>query len=139
MLYTFSCSYWPAVYLLKNVSWGFVLICVFYMWFILNWRIIALQCCVGFCHTSRCISDRYIHVPPSPHLAWISLPPLTPHHPSRLSQSTWFALPASYSKFPVAFYFTCGNVYVSMPFAIHPTLSFPSVHKSVLSVSPLLP
>ena len=25
-------------------------------WFIFNWRIIALQCCVGFCHTSTWIS-----------------------------------------------------------------------------------
>ena len=27
--------------------------------FIFNWRIIALQYCVGFCHTTTCISQRY--------------------------------------------------------------------------------
>ena len=35
-------------------------------------------------------------------LSWTSLPPPTPSHSSRLSQSTWFELPASYSKFPLA-------------------------------------
>ena len=35
-------------------------------------------------------------------------------HPSRLSRSTGFELPASYSKFPLAIYCTYGNVYVSM-------------------------
>ena len=43
-----------------------------------------------------------------------SLPPLTPSHPSRLSQSTWFELSASYSKFPLTIYFTYSNAYVSM-------------------------
>ena len=32
--------------------------------FIFNWRIIVLQYCVGFCHTSTCISHRYTYVPP---------------------------------------------------------------------------
>ena len=30
----------------------------------LNWRIIALQYCVGLCQTSTWISHRYIYVPP---------------------------------------------------------------------------
>ena len=30
--------------------------------FIFNWRIIALQYCVGFCHTSMCISHGYTYV-----------------------------------------------------------------------------
>ena len=34
------------------------------------WRIIALQCCGGFCHTSTGIGHRHTHVP--------SLPPPTP-------------------------------------------------------------
>ena len=34
-------------------------------------------------------------------------------HPSRLSQSTGFELPASYNKFPLLIYFACGHVYVS--------------------------
>ena len=39
-------------------------------WFIFNWRIIALQYCVGFCHTSAWISHRYTHVP-----SLLNLPP----------------------------------------------------------------
>ena len=42
--------------------------------FIFNWRIIALQYCVGFCHTSAQISHRYTYVPSS-----LKLPPTS--HP----------------------------------------------------------
>ena len=133
----FICRVHQTLHLQISIYFGLYKILFFII--IFNWRIIALQCCVGFCHTSICISHRYIRVSSSPHLAWISLPPLTPYHPLRLSQSTWFVLLSSYSTFPVAFCFTYGNVYVSMSLAIHPTLSLPSVHKSVLSVSPLLP
>ena len=38
------------------------------------WRIIAVQYCFGFCHTSTWISHRYTYVPPS----WSSLLPLNP-------------------------------------------------------------
>ena len=66
----------------------------------------SLAVCVWAGHTAI-----GIHVfPPS----WISLPCPTPSHHSRLSQSTQFELPVSYSKFPLAIYFTYGNVYVSM-------------------------
>ena len=44
--------------------------------FVFNWRIIALQYCVGVCHTSTRVSHRYAYVP-----SLLSLPP------SRLSQS----------------------------------------------------
>ena len=46
--------------------------------------------------------------PPS----WTYLPPPSPSYPSRLSQSTGFGIPVSYSKFPLAISFTYGNVYV---------------------------
>ena len=35
-------------------------------------------------------------------------------HPSRLSQTTGFELPMSYSRFPLAIYCTYGNAYVSL-------------------------
>ena len=54
--------------------------------------------------------------PPS----WTSVPSPTSSHPSRLSQSTRFELPASYSKFPQAVYFTYGNVYFSVPLSVRP-------------------
>ena len=75
--------------------------------FIFNWRIIALQYRDGFCHTSTWISCRHAYVS-----SLLSLP--SPPHPSRLSQSTSFGIAASHSKFPLAIYFTYGNVYVSM-------------------------
>ena len=72
--------------------------CKFHWWlvffkkilFIFNWRIIALRCCVGFCHTSTWISHGSISV-----AFLLSLPPTpTPSHPSWLSQSTkWNSLP----------------------------------------------
>ena len=36
--------------------------CTFFFSFIFNWRIIALQCSVGFCRTSMWISHRYTYV-----------------------------------------------------------------------------
>ena len=51
--------------------------------FIFNWRIVALQHCVGFCQISSWISHRYTYVPS---LLTIPLPP-SPSLPSRLLQS----------------------------------------------------
>ena len=69
------------------------------------------------------------------------LPPPTPSHPSRMSQSTSFGFPASYSKLPQALCFTYGNVYVSVVFS-HSILtsSSPPVPKSLIfmCVSPFL-
>ena len=45
-----------------------------YYLFIFNQRIIALQCCVGFCHTSTRISHRYTHVPSLLNFPSISYP-----------------------------------------------------------------
>ena len=41
------------------------------------------------------------------------LPPPTPSRPSRLLQSTGFQLPVSYSKFPLAVYFTYIHIFIS--------------------------
>ena len=46
---------------------------------IFNRRIIALQYCVLFCHTSTWISHRYTHVP-----SFLNLPPTPPTHPTPL-------------------------------------------------------
>ena len=43
--------------------------------FIFNLRIIALQCCIDFCHTSTWISHRYTHVPTLLKLPSSSTPP----------------------------------------------------------------
>ena len=63
-------------------------------------------------------------------------PPPSPPHPSRLSQSTGFGFPASYSKLPLAICFTYGNVCVSLLFSQIIPLSFsPTVSKSLFFVS----
>ena len=48
-----------------------------------------------------------IHTSPP---SWISHPSLSPSHPSRLLEPR-FEFPESYSKFPLALYFTYGNMF----------------------------
>ena len=74
---------------------------------IFNCRIITLHYCDGLCHTSAWDGHRYTYVPS----LLYPLSPPSPSHPSRLSQSTGFRFPASYSKLPLAIYFTYGNLY----------------------------
>ena len=70
-----------------------------------------------------------------------SLPPPSPFHPSRLSQSPGFGFPVSYSKFPLAILFTYGHVYILILLSqVIPPSSFPTVTISLFSmfVTPLL-
>ena len=87
----------------------------------------------------------YIHTSPYIHMSsihtYVLPPPPTAFHSSRLSQSTRFELPASYSKFPLVIYFTNGNVYISMTlYQIIPPFSSPTMSKNLLffCASPLL-
>ena len=81
---------------------------LFFFYFIyFNWRIITLQYCDDFCHTSVWIGHRYTCVPSILN----PLPPLSIPYPSRLSQSTGFGCPASYIKLALIIYF---NMYVSI-------------------------
>ena len=98
--------------------------------FIFNWRIIALQYCVGFCHTSTWIIHRYTYVPSFLNIprSSFSVPPLyvfTEH---------WFELPASH-KFPLAILhmllpYICYHTTLSS----HPTFSFTTVSTSLFSM-----
>ena len=56
-----------------------------------------------------------VYIGPLPSKRPSLLPPTC--HPSRLSRSTGFGFPASYSKFPRAIYFTYGSVCVSVLFS----------------------
>ena len=54
-----------------------------------------------------------------------SLTPSTPSHPSRLSESTGLSSMCHTANFPLAIYFTYGNVYVSIcPPSSSPTVSY---------------
>ena len=104
---------------------------------IFNWRIIDLQYCVCFCHTSTGISHRYLCPlplePPSHH---------SPHSTPLVVTEIWIELLASYSKFLLAIYFTYGNTYVSVLLSqFIPPFPSPTVSISLfsMSVSPLLP
>ena len=85
--------------------------------FFKNWRIIALQCCVGFCHTTSWINHNYIYMcmcisiyisPPS--WAFLSPPPSCPFW---LSQSARLSS-LLYSSSPLVIYFTQQCVHMSM-------------------------
>ena len=51
-----------------------------FVFLIFNWRIIALQCCVGFCHTKSWISQKYTYIS-----SLLSLPSHPLYDPSRSS------------------------------------------------------
>ena len=74
-----------------------------------------------------------IHMAPP---SWNPLPPPTPSQHSKLSPSTRFEHLASYSKFPLAVYFTYGNTYVSRLLSQFIPLSpSPAVSSSLFSMS----
>ena len=94
-----------------------------------NWKIIALENFVVFCHTSTRISYRDTHVP--------SLPSLLPH-PTLLDcyrAPVW--VPWVIQQVPIAIYLTDGIVNFHVTHFIHLTLSpipYVSVNRSVLYI-----
>ena len=101
----------------------------FFNLFIFNWRIIALQYCVGFCHTSMNQPSVYICAPflsPASHLP-AHPTPLGCHRAPNLSSVSHTA------NFHWLSNFIYSNVYVSVPLS-QSVPSSPSphcVHKSV--------
>ena len=98
--------------------------------FVFNWKIIALQCCVGFCHTSTWGNHRYTYVPslnlpPTSHL----IPPL-----EVVTAGDWAPCVMQQLPIPCLFY-TWSCIYVKATLSTCPFLSFPHcVYKSVLCV-----
>jgi len=94
-----------------------------------NCKIIGLQ---YFCWLMPYISMNQ----PQVYICPLPVEPIShPIHLSKLSQSTEFELPLSYSNFPLVICFTYDNVHVSVLFSPFVLLSFPhSVYKSVLHV-----
>ena len=71
----------------------------------------------------------------------LNLPPISPH-PTPLGWYRVPEFPETYSKFPLALYFTHGNVSFHITLSIHLTLSSPlpmSINLFSMAVSPLLP
>ena len=108
---------------------SFFFFAISFLKFTFNWRMIALQCCIGFCLTTTWISCKYTYVPfPLGH------PPL-PSHSSRSSQSTGLSSmchTAGYHWLSVLHMVmhTLQRYSLNWP---HPYLS-PRVHKPVLYV-----
>ena len=103
----------------------FIFLCLF----IFNWRISALQCLVGFPHTTTWIGHKYIiH-------SSVSRPPTSRHPTLSVVTEHHAGLPMLYSNFPLASYFTYGSGDVSMLLSQFVTLSFSSwAHKSFLYI-----
>ena len=98
--------------------------------FFFNWRITALQRCVGFCRTTIQISHKSTHRSP---LCWASLPQTPTFSPLGVTGHE-AGLPVLHSRLLPAVYFACG-IDVSATLSVHSTLSFPRcVHKPVLYV-----
>ena len=106
-------------------NYSFRVYLVFPSPFFLNWRLIALQYCSGFCHTLTRINHGCTCVPHPEH----PLPPCSPSHSSGLSQCTSPECLVPCTEPELAICFTYGNIHVSI-------LSFKSSHPLPLPQSP---
>ena len=108
------------------------------LFFLLNWRIISLQYCVGFCHLSTWIRHRQTYIPSVLSLCLTSHS--TPPAPGWHRTLVW--VPGVIWKIPTGCHSTQGNVHVSRPLSpsIPPSAS-PTVSTILFSISasPLLP
>ena len=103
----------------------------FFFFCIFNWRIIALQkhCVVSAIHHHE--SAISIHMsPPS-----LTLPPTPTTSPLCVVPEHRAELPVLYSSFPLALYFTHGNVYISVLLSQFAPPSPASIVSSVFSLS----
>ena len=105
-----------------------------YLFKFLNWRIIAVQNLVVFCHTSASSSHKYTHVP--------SLPSPSPPHPSACCRArVW--IPWVIQQIPIGYLFYTWYCKFLLPSpCISPSPSSPptlSIGLYSMSVSPLLP
>ena len=64
-IYIYIMNNFILINLISDGKWAYFFFTYYYFSnvFIFNWRIIALQYCVGFCQTSTWISHRYTYVP----------------------------------------------------------------------------
>ena len=102
--------------------------CNLFFFICFNWKIIALQYCVGFCRISMWISHRYTFVP-----SLLNRPP-TPlgcHRAPVWAHCITWQIPTGY------LFYTWRCMCFHATLSTNPTLSFPNgVHKSVLCLPP---
>ena len=110
---------------LKNKSWpSSVKWFLVNFIFIFNWRIIALECCVGFCHTTVRIS----HISPP---SWTSLPAGSPPRSSQSPELNSVCYTVTSHWLSISHTVVC----IKATLSIRPTPSFPCcVHKTVLCI-----
>ena len=113
---------------------GKLFIFVFFLKFFFNWRIIALQHCVSFCHTSTWISHKYTYVP-----SLLNLPPASQGCHRAPSPSSLHHIPTNSHQIPTANSHWLSVLYMVMDmfqcYFFNSSLSCPHcVHKSVLYV-----
>ena len=88
-----------------NISHYTFFIHSFYWYF---WNIIALQCCVSFCHITAWITYMYAYIP-----SLLSFHP--PPHPTLGHRRALSWAPSAHSSFLLTVYVTHGGVYMSAP------------------------
>ena len=97
----------------KNIVGYFSIFSFFffkYKFIYFNWRLITLQYCIGFAiHQHKSVTG--IHVFPIPN------PPISPYHPSGLSQCTSPKQPVSCIELGLVIRFIYDIIHVSMPFS----------------------
>ena len=120
-------------YKFDEVQFVYFCFCIFFSFLLIyfNWRIIALQCCYGFCHISTWIGQGCTC---PPHL---EPPSQLPPYPSPLGCYRAPALGTllQYIELSLVIYFTYGNVYICQCYSLklsHPIL--PLNPKSVLYI-----
>ena len=99
-----------------------------------NCWIIALQCCVGFCHTLTWVSHKYTHVP-----SFLDFTPTSyPSPPLQVVIEAWVKLTVLYSNFSLVICLTYFNIWVSMlvsQFAPPSPNNHPTIFTGLFSMS----
>ena len=112
----------------------FIIIIIIFTFIFISWRLITLQYCSGFCHTSTWISHGFTCIPHPDPRSQLPLHPIPLVVPSAPALSTCLMHPTWAGDLFHPWYYTCFDAVLSK----HPTLAFSQSPKvcSVLGYSP---